>query len=302
MRADSPPAPLRPARADVEARLVEHHHDVRRLRWPACSPRRRRAAGRRRASDSRTPRVQIADRRAPERANLEMYCRARTHFGSLGTANDTPTSPTSSRARRAPRRRRTRNGSNHQISTSTARRPPRRATRQPSAGKIVEQERDRVRVDDHEVDEVDRHEQHIVLEPRQQDQHRRPSERHRCRDGRAAQHDQARRIEQAPGEQEGELRHEARPRCKHDRERGEMKQQQSRGRVREGVRRRTRRREARREQCGRHDTVTQARVRPLAAAAYRCHTTVIIWQTQEGERPGEGRLLWSGVKAGGGPD
>ena len=80
-----------------------------------------------------------------------------------------------------------RNGSKYQVkisatSSSTIAMP----TLASSEGKIFTRNANRVGIDHHEVDEVDRHQQHGVLELRQQDQQREPGKRHRGGDRRPA--------------------------------------------------------------------------------------------------------------------
>ena len=92
----------------------------------------------------------------------------------------------------------------------------------PEARIYREQERDGVGIDDHEVDEVDRHEHHAVLELRAQDQHRDERERKRARKHGTAQQREPEAIQNRPAEQERDLRDDVVLVAEHDRERGKM--------------------------------------------------------------------------------
>ena len=66
-----------------------------------------------------------------------------------------------------------------------------------------EQEADGVGVDDHQVDEVRRHHQHVVFEIGEQHQHRHHHQRQRAGDGRPAGEREPEEIQDAPGQQKG---------------------------------------------------------------------------------------------------
>ena len=72
----------------------------------------------------------------------------------------------------------------------------------------LHQEGERVGVDHHQVDEVDRGEQDVVLELRQQDDRRDRGKRHRGGDHRARHQHQKKEIEQAPEQRERHRRDE----------------------------------------------------------------------------------------------
>ena len=169
----------------------------------------RSAAGARRsagsmASDSRKPRIDIVDDRGRARARELRHVVARRRIHRRDRSGSR------TRGRRVPRstpaapsvatRRRTRNGSSRQISDQRRRAAgsPRCRPCAPRPGKIDMQERERVGVDDHQVDEVGGHQQDVVLEARQQDQADEQRERKRRRRRRAAQQRKPAEIRESP--------------------------------------------------------------------------------------------------------
>ena len=64
-----------------------------------------------------------------------------------------------------------------------------------------EQEADGIGVDDHEIDEVRRHHQHVVFQVGEQHQHRHHHQRQRAGDGRPAGEREPEEIQDAPGQQ-----------------------------------------------------------------------------------------------------
>ena len=179
--------------ADVEARFVEHHDDVR-------QPLRRRAGGRRRRRQTiarGAVRFHQAARRKIEQRQRARARELRHVIGRLERllaihrhrASDSAVSAArQSTAPSAATRSRTRNGS----------KPPEqhqqrqhdggdRGDLRGQAGEDRQQERNGVGVDQHDVDEIRAHDQDVVLEPRQQDQDDDHDQRQRRRDGRPAQ-------------------------------------------------------------------------------------------------------------------
>jgi hypothetical protein len=86
-----------------------------------------------------------------------------------------------------------------------------------------QQERECVGIDDHDVEEIDRHQQDIVLEARQQYNDGDQRERQRRRGGRPAQHREPDEIQQTPGQNEGQARDEIEFRPEQDRQREKMR-------------------------------------------------------------------------------
>ncbi len=87
-----------------------------------------------------------------------------------------------------------------------------------------QKERDGVGVEDHDVDEVDRHHQLVVLELRQQDERVDHPQRHQRRGRRPPQQRQPEEIQQQPGEQEGGLALQVVLGRQHDVESGDVQQ------------------------------------------------------------------------------
>ena len=82
-------------------------------------------------------------------------------------------------------RRRTRNGSLRQASTTSGTSATAHsATIKRSAGKIVNRKADGVGIDDHQIDEIRRHHQHVIFELREQHQQADHHQRQRAGDGR----------------------------------------------------------------------------------------------------------------------
>ena len=73
-----------------------------------------------------------------------------------------------------------------------------------------EQESDGVGIDDHQIDEIRRHHQHLIFELREQHQQADHDQRQRPGDGRTPYHREPKKIEKTPGKRK----------CRHHRERG----------------------------------------------------------------------------------
>ena len=207
--------------ADVEARFVEHHDDVRRLRHRrtrfvcgGAEPSSHLGVGFEHAA-----RDEVADRGD-----------AGTHeFRDVvlpvplvpGVARHRQREPDEAREagrdadQRAaePDTERVEMPDQHQREQHHRRAEPHPGT---EVREYVQQERDGVEVDHHDVHEVRRHQQHVVLEARQQDQNDDQSERQRrCRGG-TAQHAEPAEVQEPPGEQECRPRHDIDLRRHHD--------------------------------------------------------------------------------------
>ena len=97
---------------------------------------------------------------------------------------------------------------------------------EPQAGVDGQQEREGVDIDDHEIEEVDRHEQNAVLELRELDQHHDHPKRQPRRRRRPPQHGEHQEIEHAPGQHERRHRHRVGLGPVHDGDRRQMKHSQ----------------------------------------------------------------------------
>ena len=200
-------------RTSVEARLVEHHDDVRRLADRARRDRRgREPVERRRVGLQHAARDEIADRRhAGARELGEIILARRTPpTGRSGTRARGPRGPQSTRPRRAAAtRRRTRNGSKYQIRISaTASSATAIAVLVSRCGKTL------IRNENVSASMIMRSTKLTVISSTSclncdsrisSDE---PGERHRGGDRRAAQQQDPAEIEKAPGEEERQLRHQ----------------------------------------------------------------------------------------------
>ena len=214
-------------RARIEARLVEHHHDVRRL-------------------VHRAGRVGGADGEPLAHAGVGLHHAARDQVADRGHAGAGELRHVVLGVEFLPRIVRHRERQRDEAAEAADRAGQRMAPPHPQRievpdqrqrdqrardrdrhlgaelGEDVHQEREGVGVDDHQVDEVHRHQQHVVLELRQQDQHGEQGERQRGRDRGAAQQQQKSAIEQAPGQQIRGARHQRALGREQDRERRKM--------------------------------------------------------------------------------
>ena len=162
-------------------------------------------------------------------------------------------------------------------------------------GKDREQESDGVGVDDHQIDEARRHLQHVVLEIRQQNQHRQQGQRQHTGGGGAAQQREPEKIQNAPGEQESGHAHERGFGREHNRERGELRKQDQRRRPKaiSGDEFRHAQMFAEKRQCGTHDSAPMPGNDPslhCPSTPARCHKTVVklSFQAQSFREVGKG--------------